>query len=318
MKKKLTKDSFNALKSQFTLLNENQQREFIGGGYFDDYGIGYYDPEGNYYWTRTQETHDFTFTGDSWDSISSSSSGQNPDKLFRYNPSSGYGTEGNPLSINDYNLLAQRGMWHGGYVDSLGFVSVYATSVEYGNSIYEGGSWYRYGGEYYPVSISDFYKLLDEGKWHGGYVKDWGYVSPSTTILGSSEPNNSNSNNDSFNINSAVSYLTKNALNSSAGACARYVRLALEAGGLSTDGRPLYATDYDTYLPSIGFSAIDTSNYAPQAGDIIVHEATGNHKYGHIAMYNGEQWISDFKQNDMYGGSAYRNSQNYTIFRWRH
>lgn len=38
--------------------------------------------------------------------------------------------------------------------------------------------------------------------------------------------------------------------------------------------------------------------------------------YGHIAMYNGEQWISDFPQNDFWGGSAYRNQAEYTFFRY--
>lgn len=33
------------------------------------------------------------------------------------------------------------------------------------------------------------------------------------------------------------------------------------------------------------------------------------HEHGHIAMYDGRQWISDFVQRDMFGGKAYRNNE---------
>lgn len=314
MKKKLTERSFDSLKDQFIILSEDQQMSFVGGGYFEDNGIGYYDNIGNYHWARTgSDGNDSIFAADSWDS--SSSSGPSGSGLFNPNPISGYGTTANPLSIDDYNTLAKGNNWHGGYVKGLGYIDIYASSVHYGNSIYLGGSWYEYGGYHCPLSESEFYKLIDEGKWHGGYVQGWGQVSAEVTILGSS--GSGSSNNNSFDIYAAVNYLSSNALNSSAGACAKYVRLALEAGGLSTEGRPGSASGYDSYLPRIGFSVVTSSSgYTPQSGDIIVHEATSGHEHGHIAMYDGSRWISDFIQTDMFGGSAYRNSKDYTILRW--
>lgn len=92
--------------------------------------------------------------------------------------------------------------------------------------------------------------------------------------------------------------------------------MAIEGGGLSTNERPGSAKDYDTYLPTLGFNDVQTSNYIPLTGDIIVMEAFGTHVHGHIQMYNGSQWVSDFYQRDFWPGSSYRTNQpTYTIFR---
>ena len=93
------------------------------------------------------------------------------------------------------------------------------------------------------------------------------------------------------------------------------MRKALEAGGLSTVGRPTSACDYDTFLPNKGFYEVDKNNYTPRKGDIIVLEAVENHPHGHIAMYSGSNWVSDYVQRDMWGGSAFRNKAEYSIFR---
>jgi hypothetical protein len=46
--------------------------------------------------------------------------------------------------------------------------------------------------------------------------------------------------------------------------------------------------------------------------------AKKSHPYGHIQMYNGTQWISDFKQKGFWPGADYRNVQpNFTILRWK-
>lgn len=312
-KKRLTECSFDLLREQFPVLSNEQQMSCIGGGYFDDNGIGYYDKNGNYHWTRTVESvgTNSSFEGDSWDSNNNSLSAGG-----LYNPysSTKYGTEQTPLSIDDYNTLARGQRWYGGFVDSIGYIDTYATSVKYGNSIYLGGSFYDYGSSYCPLSVAEFYQLVGEGRWHGGYVQGWGQVSAETTILG-----NSGYYDEKFNINDAIRYLALNAEEKSIGKCATAVRKALEAGGLSTTNRPNYAGSYDSYLPQIGFTQVTTSNgYIPQAGDIIIHEATTGHSIGHIAMYDGSRWISDFVQRDMYGGSAYRAAKNYTIMRWNH
>jgi len=42
-----------------------------------------------------------------------------------------------------------------------------------------------------------------------------------------------------------------------------------------------------------------------------------SHPHGHIQMYNGTQWISDFRQNSFWPGSDYRNfTPSLTILRW--
>ncbi|MFR4342247.1 hypothetical protein [Alistipes putredinis] len=119
----------------------------------------------------------------------------------------------------------------------------------------------------------------------------------------------------SYDVKAATDYLRAHAHSTSQGQCARAVREALEAGGLCTDGRPGSAKDYDSFLPSLGFYEVDPNNYIPQAGDIVVHEAKEGHEHGHIAMYDGSDWISDFIQRDMFGGSAYRNDPDYSIWR---
>ncbi len=100
--------------------------------------------------------------------------------------------------------------------------------------------------------------------------------------------------------------------------CARAVRMALEAGGLDTSGRPGYAGDYDNFLPTIGFSQVEYGpGYIPQPGDIVVHESVSSQRpEGHIAMYDGDNWISDYYQSDMFGGQAYRVNQDFTIWRY--
>lgn len=121
--------------------------------------------------------------------------------------------------------------------------------------------------------------------------------------------------NDGYDIGKAVAYLRSEAKPQSIRKCATYVRKAIEAGGVETNGRPESAKDYDSYLPSIGFRKLDAQTYKPRVGDIIVHEAQDGHKDGHIAMYDGNVWISDFVQSDMYGGRKYREEPNYTLWR---
>ena len=122
-----------------------------------------------------------------------------------------------------------------------------------------------------------------------------------------------------YDVDKAVAYLTDNAQPKSRHECARYVRLAIQAGGCPTYIHPASAKEYDTFLPKLGFKAIDTMYYQPEGGDVIVIKPPQNvsvHEHGHIAMYNGEKWISDFKQRDMYGGSIYRKKGTiYHLFR---
>lgn len=117
----------------------------------------------------------------------------------------------------------------------------------------------------------------------------------------------------SWNVSNAVKHLQNHSKSVSGHQCAKFVRSAIEAGGLSTAGRPIAAKDYVKFLPTIGFNPIGTifgkakqaawSSSSARPGDISVMD---HGTYGHICMWSGSQWISDFRQNNMwvYGGDG--------------
>lgn len=136
-----------------------------------------------------------------------------------------------------------------------------------------------------------------------------------------------------MNIDDAVSHLENSYVPMPGnGMCAKYVRQAIEAGGVKLDPstRPVSAKDYGPYLEANGFKEVSTDNYVPQAGDVAVIQGypagpidpnTGEPTYkaaddGHIAMYTGDKWGSDFEQTDMWGGPHYRQIKpDYKIYR---
>lgn len=118
-----------------------------------------------------------------------------------------------------------------------------------------------------------------------------------------------------FNNDAAVEYLVEHAEPHSKNSCALYVRHAISAGGCPTFGQPPSACDYDLFLPDLGFNEVSQDGYVPQKGDIAVFSAIKGHKHGHICMYDGNQWISDFKQRSMYSASAYRHNGTHTYWR---
>ena len=63
-------------------------------------------------------------------------------------------------------------------------------------------------------------------------------------------------NSNTWNVNRALAALRGNARVKSSGYCARYVRMAIEAGGISTAGRPGSAYLYTSFLPKIGFQPV--------------------------------------------------------------
>ena len=68
-------------------------------------------------------------------------------------------------------------------------------------------------------------------------------------------------------------------------------------GGFSfTKQKSAYMYHSNGILNKIGFSEIEKpSSY--QKGDITVIENNDMHEHGHIAMWCGSNWISDFVQN---------------------
>jgi hypothetical protein len=105
-------------------------------------------------------------------------------------------------------------------------------------------------------------------------------------------------------------HLRKKAKEKSQRRCAFYVRLALQAGGASLGDHPGDAKDYGPLLRRIGFSEIAVENpatYKFMKGDIVVIQPyDGGNPSGHIAGFDGRQWISDFKQRDFWSGPLYR------------
>lgn len=116
-----------------------------------------------------------------------------------------------------------------------------------------------------------------------------------------------------YNIDKAVTHIENNALSKSHTCCAWFVMRAMNKGGCPIGILPAYAYRY--VLPWYGFTEISKDSPL-RKGDIIVFPHVKHHIYGHIAMWTGDQWISDFKQKSMYPATGYLKSK-YKIFRYK-
>lgn len=128
-----------------------------------------------------------------------------------------------------------------------------------------------------------------------------------------------------YNVDEVVKYLKINCLAKTQGACAKSVRLGLEAGGLVVEPhQPNSACRYVAHLPYWGFKKVYSNviggkyDFIAQKGDIAVIAGVidGNeqHLHGHIHVYGEDGWYSDFKANTV---SCYGSPQGrpYMIFR---
>lgn len=116
----------------------------------------------------------------------------------------------------------------------------------------------------------------------------------------------------------AIAHLNSHANSHSLGRCAEYVRKAVEAGGLQL-GRHGSAKDYGLSLKTVGFLPLGVSAAAqPIAGDVVVIQLILGHPHGHMAMFNGKIWVSDFKQlHGFYPGPSYRKLKpSFVIYRY--
>lgn len=119
----------------------------------------------------------------------------------------------------------------------------------------------------------------------------------------------------------AARYARSKAEKSSTGKCARCVRLALmEGGGLNLRGWPVNAKDYRTYLPSYGFREEPKQGYVPEIGDVCVLDGPVGvpaASPGHICIFDGTAWVSDFIQRDHWAGPAFRDQKvDHVFLRW--
>ncbi len=131
-----------------------------------------------------------------------------------------------------------------------------------------------------------------------------------------------------LDIAKAVKALDANAQDKPANKCAHYVRLALKAGGIDINPYPLFACNYGPPLLANGFKEVPAKDYKPVAGDVVVIQPypagtdkhgkhyNASHPAGHIAMYDGTIWVSDFKQRDMMAGPGYRaHATSFQVYR---
>ncbi len=60
-------------------------------------------------------------------------------------------------------------------------------------------------------------------------------------------------------------------------------------------------------------------DYKPETGDVVIMQPfVGGRPEGHMAMYDGSVWISDFKQRGIWPGTGYRlYKPNYVIYRYK-
>ena len=137
-----------------------------------------------------------------------------------------------------------------------------------------------------------------------------------TTSKSTQVPDNLNL--DGWDLEKTLKHLREHAHDKSTHYCARYVRQALEAGGLVGFRVPSAKDEIKlNTLASIGFKKIAEASdnntspgYTPQAGDIAITFENGNH----AAMYDGTKWISDFRQK---GLDVYRNKKNSKAYIYR-
>lgn len=137
-----------------------------------------------------------------------------------------------------------------------------------------------------------------------------------------------------WNNGASVSYINSHVEPRSLGKCAAYVRRAVEAGGVHIQipppriGNSASACDYGPSFVSVGFKQVFTypgtgpTNITiipgQQTGDVVVIQPIEGHPHGHIALFNGTNWVSDFIQlRGFYPGQQYRNVKPaYTLYRY--
>lgn len=116
----------------------------------------------------------------------------------------------------------------------------------------------------------------------------------------------------------AADFAVANALDASAGKCAKYVNDSLRAQGLKINGHGKDVAD-NLIKSGQGFSKVAyNENYKPKIGDVMsmgaysaAHKASQLKRHGveagHVAIYTKNGWVSDFKQGEKYGNTGAAN-----------
>lgn len=138
-----------------------------------------------------------------------------------------------------------------------------------------------------------------------------------------------------WNFDKIVRTALTNKLPKASGKCAEYVRKALTAGDLhgkiqkQFGGRLGHAFEYLAKLPKLGFNRVYSGSFLKgfslMKGDVVVfdrgvygsdNKSGGGWVYGHVAIWTGGNWVSDFVQSSIYPHSKYAaKGIPFTIFR---
>lgn len=134
-------------------------------------------------------------------------------------------------------------------------------------------------------------------------------------------PNWPSTGRSGLNVLQAISEI-QNATSNNSGSqsqCAFYVREALKAGGVDLKDHPVSADRYGSYLKQSGFVPLSPNpdpKYDAKPGDIAVFGRLTDKGNGHIQMFDGHHWVSDFRQSGFWPSHAYMNGgRGYTIYR---
>jgi len=96
----------------------------------------------------------------------------------------------------------------------------------------------------------------------------------------------------------ASDYAREHALSNSSGYCARYVANALNYAGFTFTRQPsAYLYHENNILKGMGFTLLSSKPNSYKKGDIIVYSNNSYYPHGHIQIYDGKTWYSDYKQN---------------------
>lgn len=94
----------------------------------------------------------------------------------------------------------------------------------------------------------------------------------------------------------AAAFIARNALGSSSGYCARFVKNGLiHAGYDFTSQASAYMYSTNSQMANMGFVQI-AGNTSWQEGDVMVFNKNSQKPHGHIQMFTSVGWTSDFKQ----------------------
>jgi hypothetical protein len=127
-----------------------------------------------------------------------------------------------------------------------------------------------------------------------------------------------------FDIDRAVRYAQSHADLVPQHRCGEYTRKAIQAGLSGAILRNTeYAKNYGTLLLEVGFKKVgfpSVVRFDYKRGDVVVIQGTNSTHPGHMAIFDGMRWISDFKQRpgfDVYPGGIYRNIRpHFQLYRW--